>query len=208
MITRRRVQLPAPYPPVNIAETANPATGEIRYRFKGPRAAGTILINPELRGAEPIPTAVHLTFGEYATRDHERPHRPVINGVTLVGGVILDPAEYLASANHTLWLHRATGPYTSIRVPDATNRYGSAVIHALVRLWHTRPDRDELILTAARRTARHRLHELHRSAIAPIKTRIEELEHELLDHLRHATALYELARQHDALNHDTPETTP
>lgn len=203
MTIRRRLYLTPPYPPINIVENLDVHQGEVRYRFKGPRAAGTVIITPELRGAEPIPTAVHLQFGDPALREHERPHRPVVNGVTLTGGVILTPAEYLARDSHTLWLHRTTGPYTSTRVPDATNRYGSAILHALVRIWHARPDRDQLIRTAARRTAAARLHQLHRGTIDPLKALIEQLERELLDHLRHATAFYELAREHDTQEHSS-----
>jgi hypothetical protein len=196
---RRRLRLPPPDPAINIAEEADPTTGEVRYRFRGLRAAGTIIISPELRGIEePIPTAVYVQFGEHAARDHERADPPVINGVPLTGGVVLTPAEYLARSNPILGLHRPTGPYTSTQAPDATRRYGSAIVRALLATWYARPDRDDLIRTAARRTAAGRLANLHRYKIKAAEAEIERLQRELLDHYRLAGELHKLAREHEA----------
>jgi hypothetical protein len=156
--TRRQIQLPAPYPPINIAET-NPDTGRDPLPFQSPRAAGTIPANPELRGAEPIPTAVHLKFGEHATRDHERPHRPVINSVTLT------PAAYLA---------------LDTRPSGCTAQPAPAPAPAATMLSHARPrpgccdfispQRTLSTHAAARRTAHSRLHQLHRPTIDPSRT--------------------------------------
>ena len=72
-------------------------TGRVTYRFLADRAAGTIIVAPEWRGEDTVvPSAVHVQFGADAPgAQHERPERPVINGVSLVGGLILTPAEYL-----------------------------------------------------------------------------------------------------------------
>lgn len=205
MTTRRSIQLPPPAPAINIAETVEQATGAVRYRIRGRRATGTIIISPELRGAdEPIPASVYVQFGEHALREHERADRPVVNGVPLVGGVILTPADYLAQQHHSLWLHRSTGPYTSVRVPEATARYGSAIVRALVAAWYARPDRDALIHAAAGRAAAGRLAELHQSRIRPIEAEIERLQHELAGHHRLAGELRRLANEH-AHQHPTQD---
>ncbi len=198
MNTRRRIPLPHPYPALNIAETTDPATGEVHYRFRGPRATGTIIISPELRGAdEPIPTSIHLQFGEHATRAHQRADPPVINGVTLTGGITLTPGEYLnRETHHNLRLHRPTGPYTSTPVPQATDRYSTAIVRALLTTWYARPDRDDLIRTAARRSAAGRLATLYQTKIKTAQAQIETLQRELLDHYRHADQLHKLAREH------------
>lgn len=195
MTIRRRVQLPPPHPAISIAEEADPTSGEVRYRFRGPRAAGTIIISPELRGLDeqPIPTTVRAQFGEHAARDHQRANPPVINGIPITGGVVLTPTEYLARSNPTLSLHRPTGPYTSTRVPDATNRYGSAIVRTLLAAWYTRPDRDALTRTAARQAAAGRLAALHRTKIRAAEEQIERLQRELLEHYRLADELHKLA---------------
>lgn len=197
---RRRLRLLPPDPPINIAEDADPSTGEVRYRVRGPRATGTVIITPEPGiEAAAIPQSVRVQFGEHAWRDHERPDRLTVNGITLVGGVILTPGEYLTrERRYSLWLRRSAGPYTGPRAPEATDRYGSAIVHALLTTWYARPDRDQLIRAAAGRAAAGRLAALYRDKIRPREAEIERLQTELLDHLRHAGELYQLAREHEA----------
>lgn len=196
---RRRIQLPPPDPAIRIAETTDLTTGDVRYRIRGTRAAGTIIITPELRGDQPIPTAVYVQFGEHAHRAEERDDAPVINGVRLNGGVVLTPDEYLTRERHyNLWLHRATGSYTSTRVPEATDRYGTAIVRALLADWNAQPDRDHLMRIAARRAAAGRLNLLYRDRISTAQAEIERLQRELLDHYRLAGELHKLAREHEA----------
>lgn len=196
---RRRLRLPPPDPAINIAEETDPTTGEVRYRIRGIRAAGTIIISPDRHDTtKPIPTTVRVQFGEHAARDHDRGDSPTINGVPLTGHVVLSPAVYLARPKPTLGLHRPTGPYTSTRVPNATNRYGSAIVRALLATWYARPDRDDLIRAAARRTAAGRLAILHRDKIRTAQAEIERLQRELLDHYRLAGELHKLAIEHEA----------
>jgi len=204
---RRRLRLPPPYQTVNVAETVDDRTGQVRYRFRATRVTGTVIIKPEFRGEdEPIPRQIFVQFGDgHAYRERDRSDPPRINGVTLTGGVPLSPDEFLARQNgRNLWLRRPTGPYTSISAPDATNRYGSAIIRAIVSAWYHRPDREELIRAAARHTAAARLNELHRRKIAPAQAEIDRLNGELLDHFRLAGELHRLAKEHDELTATDP----
>ncbi|MBN1174886.1 MAG: hypothetical protein JXA67_22195 [Micromonosporaceae bacterium] len=204
--TRHRLRLPDPHPPVNVAADTDHDRGDVRYRVRGPRATGTVIISPEIRGIDqPLPTQIHIQFGDHAHRDHERADRLTINGVTLVGGVILTPDDYLTRDHVTLGLRRSTGPYTSTSAPTATNRYGSAIVRALVQTWYAHPDRDQLTRAAAGRTAAARLAELHRSRIQPTQERIEQLTRDLADHFRLADQLHHLARDY-AQQHPAPDT--
>lgn len=206
MTTRRRLTLPPPYPPITTAETTDTHTGRVRYRFRGPRATGTIVIAPYHRGWEPLPSQIHLQFGDGPDheREYRRTDRPRINGVSLIGGLIVDPDEFLTRTDPTRWLHfrRPTGPYTSTGAPERTSQYAAAIVHTLITTWCTRPDRADLIRAGARHAAARRLHELYRSAINPTRDRIDTLTGELAEHHQTATALCALAGEYHHLHGD------
>ena len=124
-MTRARVPLDPPYRPIAIVETADEHRGRVRIAFRGPRAHGVLLIELDHVGADDVlPDRVHVRFGDDApgVPADQRPDLPHIHGVPLVGGVILDPAEFLNRARHRLGFHRPTGPWTSVSAPDATTR--------------------------------------------------------------------------------------
>ncbi|MEU3458249.1 hypothetical protein ABZ671_32420 [Micromonospora sp. NPDC006766] len=216
MTDRRSLALPSPYTDLATAEIINTDTGRVTYRFRAPRATGTIVIGPEFRGEDsPIPTLIYVQFGEDAYNDHDRADRPVINGVTITGGVILNPAEYLARPDSGyLGLRRSIDRWTNTSAPTATSRYGAAIIRALVAAWHERPDHDDLIQAAARHAAPRRLAELHRHKIDPIKAQIDKLSDQLVDHYALAGQLTRLAAEYQATRARTnpeqpdPEQTP
>lgn len=205
MTTRQRLTLSAPYPPITTAETTDTRTGRVRYRFRGPRATGTVVIAPYRRGWEALPSAVHLRFGDGPDHqtDQHRTDRPCIHGVSLVGGLILTPADYLNADKHRRALmvtfRRSTGRYTTTRAPERTSRYAAAIVHALLTTWHARPDRDDLVRAAARLTAAHHLRCLYESAINPTRERIAELTRTLDDHRATAAELCALAGEYHHL---------
>ncbi|MFG3423201.1 hypothetical protein [Micromonospora sp. NPDC048063] len=200
MTDRRTLALPSPYTDLNTAELLDTHTGRVTYRFRAPRAAGTIVIGPEFRGEDsPIPTLIYVQFGDDAYNDNDRAERPVINGVTITGGVTLNPAEYLARPDGSyLGLRRSIDRWTNTSAPTATSRYGSAIIRALVTAWHERTDRDDLIQAAARHAAPRRLAELRRHKIDPIKAQIDKLSEQLVDHYALAGQLSRLAAEYEA----------
>ncbi|MDM4723345.1 hypothetical protein QTQ03_28485 [Micromonospora sp. WMMA1363] len=214
MTDRRTLPLPSPYTDLNTAETINPDTGRVTYRFRAPRAAGTTVIGPEFRGEDsPIPTLIYAQFGDDAYNDNDRADRPVINGVTITGGIILNPTEYLARPDGGyIGLRRSIDRWTNTSAPVATSRYGSAIIRTLLTAWHERPDRDDLIHAAARHAAPRRLAELRRHTIDPIKAQIDKLSDQLVDHYALAGQLTRLAAEYEATRtdpqHPDPERTP
>lgn len=205
MSARHRLTLPRPYPPINVAETVEERTGTVRYRFRGARAAGTILITPRAHDPDPLPDTILVQFGDGSryTTDTDRTDRPLINGVRLLGGVYLTPEEYLSRDNHELHFHRPTGRHTSTSAPEKTNAYASTIVHALVTAWAARPDRDQLTLAAARHTAPTRLNELYRYKINPTQRQIDKLTTELDQYQRQAAELLALASQYHHLYPDT-----
>ncbi|MFJ1542381.1 hypothetical protein ACIODS_27965 [Micromonospora chalcea] len=214
MTDRRTLALPSPYADLTAAETTDTDTGRVTYRFRAPRATGTIVIAPEFRGEDSAtPAAIYVQFGEDAYNDNDRAERPVINGVTITGGVILTPAEYLDRPDGGyLGLRRSVDRWTSTSAPTATSRYGSAIIRTLVAAWHERPDRDDLIQAAARHAAPRRLADLRRYKIDPITEKISQLSDELVDHYALAGQLSRLAAEYEANrtnpDHSAPEQSP
>lgn len=203
MTSRHRLPLSAPYPPLNIAQSSNDRTGETRYRVRGARVTGSLVLTPENPGwdaAIPVPTGVHVQYGAGDRfMSHTRREPFIVNGITVSGGIVLDPAEFLARERPRLHLHRATGPYTSSPLPDRTNRYAVAILCALVEHWYAQPTRDELALAVARRTAAKRLHDLYERHITPTRQRVTELIDELAQHEQLAQELCALASEHQHL---------
>ncbi|MFJ2087485.1 hypothetical protein ACIOBK_33510 [Micromonospora chokoriensis] len=209
MTDRRTLTLPRPYTNLATAETLDTDAGRVTYRFRARRVAGTLVIEPEFRGEDsPIPTLIYVQFGEDAYNDHDRADRPVINGVTITGGVILNPAEYLARPDGGyIGLRRSIDRWTSTSAPTATSRYGSAIIRTLVAAWHARPDREDLIQAAARHAAPRRLAQLQRDKINPIQAQIDKLSDDLANHYVLAGQLHILAAEYAATRarHEQPD---
>lgn len=137
-------------------------TGATTYTVTGPRVSGayTVTLNPHGRGAELDPDTPYLmvAYGRgdfWMTREEDRPDRPRINGVELVGGAGVD-VDQMRSRRLTGWnvpARRRTGPTTTREVPAATQDRNAAVVEAVVTHWVTRPDSLALRLASIRHQA-------------------------------------------------------
>jgi hypothetical protein len=187
---RRRLTLHGGYPPVNIAEQADPATAT--YRFLGRRATGTIVIIPDFGDeTEPIPTRVHvhLGAGPRYSHDRDRTDQPVINGVTLHGRLWLHPAALLARDKPRLTFDKTGGSRT-------TDDYATAILTAILTHWLNRPQRGDELHTIARQRAASRLAHLHHGAIRQARERLTKARAELAELDQAAAQLADLATQH------------
>ena len=85
-------------------------------------------------------------------------------------------------------------------MPEATNRYGSAIIRALLAHWYARADRDQLLRAGGQAAAASRLADLYRYKIEPVRRQIEELSAELDTAQALAAQLCQLAGEYEYLH--------
>lgn len=166
---------------LTVTETANPASAEVVYRFTGPRAAGALQLAPELTSLQhdvralPDGVRAQLGTGDGWFDDRARTECPVINGIELTGGVILDPHRHVFTPGYLRFdrRHRPRGRlYYDTSAPEVTNTYMRAIFTAILTLWVARTDLGDLARTAARRTAAARLAQLRHG---PIASRLAEV---------------------------------
>ncbi|WP_329020807.1 hypothetical protein [Streptomyces sp. NBC_01601] len=131
--------------------------GRVRYRVRGRRLRGTLVVAPYIPHDGQIGQhLVHVNLGEGidSVRPYTpRPDEPVVNGVRVHGASeALDPdrlpAVVLASRVSVL-----LSDYGTRRVPDGAREALEAVIKAVMRHWRRRADRADLVQAAERRDA-------------------------------------------------------
>lgn len=195
-----RIELSGSFGPLSAVEHLDGECGRIRYAVAGRRARGVFVVEPYPDGLEPVPALIRIQYGDGPSyRDVERSDRPVVNGVDLVGATVLDPDAPDAITRWRLNLRRPTSRYTSEDVPEKTAQHATAVIKALVERWCTHPDRDRLVLCAARRTASRRLKQLTDDTIKPLQATLAAHQAELRALEQAAERLRHLAVEHAAL---------
>lgn len=203
MTTYRR-RLPGTYGRLTIVESVDADRAEVTYRVRAPRVTGAFVAVPawtHFNSRDPLPDGLdlHLGTGPSYTSAERRENLPTVNGIPLVGCVMVDPVEWLSRAEPRYRFSRPTGLRTSRPAPDATNSLALAVVVQLLILWTSRPDRAELARTHAVRRAPARLAELRRGPIHSAETQIAKLTAELADHYRFAAALEPLAAEYEAM---------
>jgi hypothetical protein len=178
-----RIVLPHPYPVLTVVEHIDHGRGSVRYLVSGRRVAGVFVVEPSDEPEKAVPTRVCVRYGDgpaHHHRDYDRTDQPVVNGIDLVGGTILDPhdAPFTRSRLH---IRRPTSISTSTSVPDKTGDYVAAIITALLQRWRALPERRDLMLAAARRTAQSRLHDIQHWRLPPLYQRRDQLAAEIRD---------------------------
>ncbi|MER6121414.1 hypothetical protein ABT173_01695 [Streptomyces sp. NPDC001795] len=138
--------------------------GRVRYRVRGRRLRGTLVVAPYIPQDGPIGRhLVHVNLGEGTdpVRPYTpRPDEPVVNGVRIHGASeLLDPDRIppvvLASRVSVL-----LGNFDTRRVPDRARETLEAVVKAVVQHWRGRADRADLVRAAELRdAASHVAHE-------------------------------------------------
>ncbi|MFD7555822.1 hypothetical protein ACFV9E_14965 [Streptomyces sp. NPDC059835] len=133
--------------------------GRVRYSVRGPHVHGAFVVVPEiLHGGPVIPKTVYVQFGDDTDGGgwySPRPEEPKVRNARIHGFTdSIDPrtvtrrSHFLASLAVVL---RDNG--TTYRIPDGARALTEAVIVAIVKDWKQRPDRDDLLLAAARHKA-------------------------------------------------------
>lgn len=167
---------------VRLAWTTDYATGATVYRVTAPRVAGSFTVLADQRSYESTMDVdtplVRVVYGrgalDYVYGDRHE-DRPVVNGVRLVGGTVVDTTKLRAHLADGAWApgrrldgrdvaaFRSTGLYTSRPAPPATERRTAVIIEALLCHWLTRPDNLALRLAAAHHRAQRATRELCRA---------------------------------------------
>jgi hypothetical protein len=156
-----------------VAQELDLSTGQAVYEVTGSRVRGVIVLEPaadhhsSLIVVEPvyddardIPdaylTKVRVQFGRGVDVPFTEPiDAAAVNGVTLYGGFVFDPADERASHLAGRWgigaciKRRGPGRYQS--VPGSTGAKGADVVMALVEHWIAIPERPQLIAAYLRR---------------------------------------------------------
>lgn len=139
------------------------AAGATTYTVTAPRVAGVFVVSAEVQdysGDLDVDTPhVRVDLGRgthrYYTDPYDRTERPVINGVRVAGGMVIN-TDKMRTRRLTRWdvrMHRPTSRYTSTAAPDRTQDRGAEIVEALLTHWLTRPDNLALRLAAVRRAA-------------------------------------------------------
>jgi len=117
-------------------------------------------------------------YGRKDRIGYQSGYDPLPDAVTLFGVVLTGGSVYTARdlLDDKTWLavSRATGPVTSVSVPEGTRRRATAIVRALTAHWLERPDRARLDARARARRASARISSACRD-IANIEAQIEKL---------------------------------
>jgi hypothetical protein len=169
---------------LTVVEQIDHTTGRVRYLVSGRRVAGVFVVEPSNEPEKAVPTRICVRYGDGPAchhRDYDRTNRPVVNGIDLVGGTILDPEGAWPLTRSRLHIRRPTSISTSTSVPDKTGDYVAVIVTALLERWRGLPERRDLMLAAARRTAQSRLHDLQHWRLPPLYQRRDQLTAEIRD---------------------------
>ncbi|MGW1976640.1 hypothetical protein [Streptomyces sp. NPDC001889] len=169
--------------------------GRARYDVRGPHVRGVLVVIPVVTADGPVvPDRVRVQFGDGTSdgRYTARPAEPVARGARIHGATAPISPRTVSTGGHFLCeavVLRECGE--TRRIPDGARDLITAAIVAVVRHWNRRPDRDTLLLAAARhRAAHHAAHE---------ERRARKLESELADIRTARAAARRRARQVSAL---------
>jgi hypothetical protein len=198
-VTTHHLRLPG-WRTLTVTETTDTERAQVIYRFQAPHAAGALALTPALTCGQYEVHAVYdgvrvqLGIGGWFNDDRAEP--PILYGVQLTGGVILDPFEYVFNPWY-LRFHRPTGRSSSTPAPETTSKYMAAIVTEALALWIARPDLHTLARTA-RREAASRLASLRHGPIRARQAEIATASAEL-DRLQALAAELEtLAAEHTA----------
>ncbi|MBA9005873.1 hypothetical protein [Thermomonospora cellulosilytica] len=139
--------------------------GVTTYTVTAPRVTGAFAVAlaeewDTGRPLDPDSPRVRIDYGAHVPGRHyfhgwERPDRPVVNGISLVGAayVDLDVMRQRRLGWRDVNCRKAIGKWHDTPAPQPTNERTALVVHALVFHWATRPDNLALRLAACRRHA-------------------------------------------------------
>lgn len=136
-------------------------TGATTYSVTAPRVSGTFVISAEQITGQPLDpdtpyVRIELGRSEHAyTQRNDRTDRPRINGVRLVGDMVVN-TDKMRAGRLTRWDISARRPidrYADRSAPEATASRAAAVVESLLTHWLTRPDNLVLRLAATRHHA-------------------------------------------------------
>jgi hypothetical protein len=123
---------------------------------------GTFTIGPDIYSSsqdyseDPRPRYVHVTYGRFVGYPYaytSPPEAPVIYGVTLTGGAVLDPSTLDDLTPWRFPCRRYMGPYSAMSAPDGVKRRCLDITVALLRDYFARPDLDVIERAHQRRQA-------------------------------------------------------
>ena len=165
MKIRIRTELPDGTPfTVHATATDHWTYGATEYHVRAPRVSGAFTVRPTWNpwtACDDIDTPhVHVMYGRTSdgrpdTFGRERDAAPIVNGVQLHGGAVIN-TETLREQRLTrrdVSVRRPTGPYTATSAPDATADRTATVVGALLTHWLTRGP-----VTLAHRITAARIH--------------------------------------------------
>ncbi|MFE6273939.1 hypothetical protein ACFVQ9_34700 [Streptomyces goshikiensis] len=133
--------------------------GRVRYTVRGPHVRGVLVVVPELRHGGPVvPKTVYVQFGDDTESGgwySPRPEEPKVRNARIHGLTDSIDPRTVTRRSHFLASHAVVlrDDGTTHRIPDGARALTAAVIVTIVKDWNTRPDRNELLLAAARHKA-------------------------------------------------------
>lgn len=195
----RRVRLDlGEYGPAHASVRVDWSTGRAYYTVTGSRISGTWTVWVGNAADTDRPTSLNVDYGEddgesYVHRPENRPNRPVINGIRVVGGTHgHDPARVMTLDRRRVVCRRPTGWGGCTPVPDRTNDRMAAVVRAILSDCIASPDLARLHRVAAK-TAAPRLRDEQARQAQRLADRIAELEAERASHLEAADRYADIA---------------
>lgn len=201
---RTRLSLGEDYGTATATVRTDWTTGRVFYTLRAPRVTGTWTVSIQDPADTDHVARFDVTHGEddghtwYAGYGEDRPDRPVINGVDLIGATSVAVDDLDALTGWRINCRRPTGRYTSVDAPDRTKQRTAAVLRAILQHLTSRPDLPELHRVAARVAAEARTREETKQA-QRLDEQIQELTAQRDAHTRRAEQLADLADDRDQL---------